>query len=201
MGQSQGKAKGNEELLLTSSTTTTTSKEGNYILSTASKLSKSLPTGVLFVLQALSNLITNNGECGKSNHILVGVVLGILGILCFVISLTDTFKDASTGKVHCGIATINGIATGNKVKPANKSEYRLKMKDLVHAAVALVVFSVMALTNQNIVLCLYPSAQSSINKVLQAVPIVVIGVSSVIVVLVPSKRNGITSLVTTGAST
>ncbi|XP_059067407.1 protein DMP2-like [Cryptomeria japonica] len=222
MGQSQGKAKENEELLLTSSTTKTTSKEGNYILSIASKLSKALPTGILFVLQALSNLINNNGESRTAAYlrnrspssalhqsIPYEVWFGyppsvrhlrIFGSTCYALIPKDK-RNASTGKVHCGISTINGIATCNKVKLGKKSDYRLKVNDLMHAAVALVVFTVMALTNQNIVQCLYPSAQSNINKVLQVVPIVVIGVSSVIVGLVPSKLNGITSPVTTGTST
>ncbi|GLJ42820.1 hypothetical protein SUGI_0887750 [Cryptomeria japonica] len=79
----------------------------------------------------------NDSHCLRpSNKVLVGIAVGILGIACFILSLVDTFTDSSTGKVHYGIATLNGLATGSKVKPSNESNYKITLKDLFHAALA-----------------------------------------------------------------
>ncbi|GLJ42801.1 hypothetical protein SUGI_0887470 [Cryptomeria japonica] len=180
-----------------SSSETTKTTAVNSTLSSASNISKVLPTGILFLFQAFSNLVSNNGNCTKSNKVVIGIIVGILGIACFVLLLVDTFTDSSTGKVHYGIATSNGLATGSKVKPSNESNYKITLKDLFHAALAVVVFAVMALTDQNIVQCLYPSAESNIKKMYKALPVVVSALSSVILVLRPSNRQGISSPVTT----
>ncbi|KAH9296809.1 hypothetical protein KI387_028491, partial [Taxus chinensis] len=103
----------------------------------------------------------------------VGIIVGILVIACFVLSLIDTFTDSSTGKVYYGIATINGIATGNKAKPSNESDYKIKLKDWMHAALAVVVFCVFAFTDENIVQCLYPSRETNIQNMYKALPLVV----------------------------
>ncbi|XP_057846977.2 protein DMP3-like [Cryptomeria japonica] len=205
MGQSDSKVKsieeGKRESATSSSTETTTTKVVNTTLSSASNITKILPTGILFVFQALSNLLSDNGDCKTSNKVLVSIAVGILGIACFILSLVDTFTDSSTGKVHYGIATLNGLATGSKVKPSNESNYKITLKDLFHATLAVVVFAVMALTDQNIVQCLYPSAESNIRKMYKAIPIVVSAVSSAILVLFPCKRQGISSPVSTTTTT
>ncbi|XP_057846984.1 protein DMP3-like [Cryptomeria japonica] len=188
MGQFVTKVKSIEEGIsksaTSSSTETTTTKVVNTTLSSASNITKILPTGILFVFQALSNLLSDNGDCQKSNKVLVGIAV-----------------DSSTGKVHYGIATLNGLATGSKVKPSNESNYKIKLKDLFHAALAVVVFIVMALTDQNIVQCLYPSAESNIKKIYKALPVVVSALSSVILIFRPSNRQGISSPVSTTTST
>ncbi|GLJ42831.1 hypothetical protein SUGI_0887930 [Cryptomeria japonica] len=160
MKQSSRNVKSNEKSLIPSSskkTTTSTSSVVNSTLSSASNIAKILPTGILFVFQAFSNLLSSGKECQTSDKYSVGVVVGILGIACFFFSLVDTFTDASTGKVYYGIATVKGLATGNEIKPSNESEYKIKSKDLVHAAMAVFVFCVIALTDQKVVHCLYPS--------------------------------------------
>ncbi|GLJ42819.1 hypothetical protein SUGI_0887740 [Cryptomeria japonica] len=188
---------GKSESATSSSTETTTTKVVNSTLSSASNITKILPTGILFEFQALSNLLYDNGDCKTSNKVLVGIAVGILGIACLVFSLVDTFTDSSTGKVHYGIATLNVLVTGSKVKPSNESNYKLKLKDLLHAILAVVVFSVMALTDQNIVQCLYPSPESNIEKMYKVLPVVVSAVSSAILVLFTCKRQGISSPVST----
>ncbi|GLJ42796.1 hypothetical protein SUGI_0887400 [Cryptomeria japonica] len=58
-----------------SSFQTTVEKEPTYsVPSTLSNLSKLLPTGVLFVFQALSNLIASDKTCEKWNKILVACI-------------------------------------------------------------------------------------------------------------------------------
>ncbi|KAH9306283.1 hypothetical protein KI387_010687, partial [Taxus chinensis] len=202
MSQSESTVmKPNGDILLplysTKKTSSTSSGLVNTALSSVSNIAKILPTGILFVFQALSNLLSNNGVCQKSDKIFVGVMVGILGIACFILSLIDTFTDDSTGEVHYGIATINGIATGTKNKPCNESEYRIKLKDFVHAAVAVLVFAVMALTDQNVVQCLYPSEENNIKKMYQALLVAVGAASGAIFVKFPSKRQGISSPVRT----
>jgi len=159
-----------------------------------------LPTGVIFVFQMLSNLLSHNGDCGKGNKVLVGICLGILGIVCFILSFSDTFTD-SNGKVHYGIATKSGIVTigsgKSKSKPSNVSEYQLTLKDFLVAGLAVLVFAVVSLTDKNVVQCLYPSAQSSINKWVQALPLAASVVTGAVFALFPSKRQGISHPVTT----
>ncbi|GLJ42832.1 hypothetical protein SUGI_0887940 [Cryptomeria japonica] len=199
MKHSSCNVKSDEESLLPISskkTTTTASSVVNSTLSSASNIAKILPTGILFVFQALSNLLSNSQECQTSDKYLVGVVVAILGIACFFFSLVDTFTDASTGKVYYGIATVKGLATGNEIKPSIESDYKIKSKDLVHAAMAVLVFCVIALTDQNVVHCLYPSEEANIQKIYQALLVALGALSGVVVVKLPSKRQGITSPVT-----
>ncbi|XP_057870602.1 protein DMP6-like [Cryptomeria japonica] len=152
MKQSGANVKSNEESVIPISV--------NSTLSLASKIAKILPTGILFVFQALSNLLSNSQGCQTSDKYLVGVVVGILAIACFFFSLVDTFTDAST-------------------------------------AIAVLVFCVKALTDQNVVHCLYPSEEANIQKIYQALLVALGALSGVIVVKIPSKRQGITSPVTT----
>jgi hypothetical protein len=186
--------------LSTSDKETSATKAVTYSLSSLSNLAKMLPTGVVFVFQILSNVISHNGDCGKGNKVLVGICVGILGIVCFVLSFSDTFTD-SDGKVHYGIATKSGIATigsgKSKVKPSNVSNYKLTLKDFLVAGLAVLLFAVVSLTDKNVVQCLYPSAQSSINKWIQALPVVVSAATGAVFVLFPSNRQGISHPVAT----
>ncbi|GLJ42798.1 hypothetical protein SUGI_0887430 [Cryptomeria japonica] len=151
-----------------------------------------MPFFLELIKLVISNLIASEKTCGKWNKILVACLLGILAIASFILSLTDTFKDDSTGKVqvHYGIATKSGLVTiassKNKIKPPMENDYKLKFMDLVHSSLAVVVFAVLALTDKNIVNCLYPSAEDNINKILQALPPIVSFVSCVIFALFPS---------------
>ncbi|GLJ42795.1 hypothetical protein SUGI_0887390 [Cryptomeria japonica] len=164
-------------------------------LSTLSNLSKILPTGILFVFQALSNFIASDNTCGNWNKILVVSFLGILAIASFLMTFTDSFKDDSTGQVHYGIATRSGLviigSRKNKIKPPMENDYKLEFMDLVHSSLSMLVFGVLALTDKNVVNCLYPSAEDRINKLLQALPLIVSSVSCAVFTLFPSKRHGI----------
>eukprot|EP01018_Ginkgo_biloba_P039685 Gb_14176 [translate_table: standard] len=178
----------------------TTTNTLHYTLSTTSNLAKMLPTGVVFMFQTLSNLLSNEGDCGKGNKILTGVLLGILGIVCFISSFTDTFED--NGKVHYGIATTSGLATlthKNKKQKRKDSAYKLNWKDWMHATLAVVVYAVMALSDKSVVHCLYPSAQSKINKLVQALPLAVTFITSALFAKVPSTRQGVGHPVTTNS--
>lgn len=180
----------------TTTKTSTTKAVSSYL----SNLAKMLPTCVIFVFQMLSNLISQNGDCQKGNKILVGICLGILGVVCFILSFSDTFI-GSDGKVHYGIATKSGLATigsgKSKVKPLNESDYQLRLKDFLVAGLAVLVFAVVSLTDKNVVQCLYPSAQSSIHKWVQALPLAVSLGTSVVFAMIPSNRQGISHPVTT----
>lgn len=181
----------------TSDSETTTAKVIGYLLSSVSNLAKTLPTGMVFVFQVLSNLLSENGECGKSNKILVAICLGILGIVRFILSFTDTFTDEN-GEVHYGIATRSGLVTiGSIAKPSNESDYKVGLKDFLAAGLAVLVFAVVSLTDKNVVQCLYPSAQSSIHKWVQALPVAMTVVASAVFVIFPSNRQGISHPVTT----
>eukprot|EP01018_Ginkgo_biloba_P039688 Gb_04259 [translate_table: standard] len=178
----------------------TTTKILHYSLSTTSNFVKMLPTGVVFMFQTLSNLLSNEGDCGKGNKVLTGVFLGILGIACFISSFTDTFED--NGKVHYGIATTTGLATlthKNKKQKRKDSACKLNWKDWMHATLAVVVYAVMVLSDKTVVQCLYPSAQSKINKLVQALPLAVAFATSALFAIFPSTRQGTSHPVTTNS--
>ncbi|GLJ42800.1 hypothetical protein SUGI_0887450 [Cryptomeria japonica] len=105
-----------------------------WVPSTLSNLSKLLPTGVMFIFMSLSNLIASDKTCGNWNKFMVASFLGILAIAPFLMTLTDTFKDESTGKVQVryGIVTKSGFKsiTMSKNKPSNEDEFKLNKMDL-----------------------------------------------------------------------
>eukprot|EP01018_Ginkgo_biloba_P028809 Gb_15385 [translate_table: standard] len=74
-----------------------------------SNLVNMLSIGVVFMFQTLFNLLSNEGDHGKGNNILTGILLSIIRITCFISSFIDTFED--TDKVHYGISTTRRFVT------------------------------------------------------------------------------------------
>jgi hypothetical protein len=71
------------------------------------------------------------------------------------------------------------------------AKYRLRLVDFFHAFMSVLVFAVVALFDQNVVKCFYPTPSSEAKDLLMALPIGIGVASSLLFVAFPSKRHGI----------
>lgn len=61
-------------------------------------LAKLLPTGTVLAFQLLSPIVTNQGHCDvEANRAMAGALIALCALSCFVLSFTDSFRDAATG--------------------------------------------------------------------------------------------------------
>ncbi|KAI8566145.1 hypothetical protein RHMOL_Rhmol02G0016900 [Rhododendron molle] len=153
------------------------------------KLIKVLPTGTVFLFQFLSPILTNNGDCkNKINKYLSAALLGACGLSCFFSTFTDSYKD-SNGITRYGIATLTGLWPSSRTSSVNLSSYKLKFGDFVHAFFSLMVFAVVALLDNHITECFFPSFNSAF--LLEALPLVIGTISGALFTLFPCTRHGI----------
>ncbi|XP_026655802.2 protein DMP2, partial [Phoenix dactylifera] len=155
-------------------------------------LIKLLPTGTVFLFQFLNPLLTNTGHCGTVNKYLSGVLLAVCGFSCCFSSFTDSYI-GSDGKVYYGLATKDGLWSFSDPNAGSKdlSKYKLRFGDFVHAFLSLVVFSVIALLDDNTVSCFYPSFELEEKTLLMVLPTVVGGLASSVFMIFPNNRHGI----------
>ncbi|OMO49339.1 hypothetical protein CCACVL1_31068 [Corchorus capsularis] len=158
-------------------------------------LSKLLPTGSALTFQLLSPVLTNSGQCKTyvSQNLTLGLV-AFCATLCFFISFTDSFRD-DKGKVRYGVATLRGlwVMDGGAVKlTAEEAEkYRLKFIDFVHAFISLIIFTGLALFDQNVVKCFCKTPSEETKELLTVLPIGIGVIGSILFVSFPTKRHGI----------
>ncbi|KAM0061017.1 putative protein DMP [Helianthus debilis subsp. tardiflorus] len=167
-------------------------------LSTA-HLANLLPTGSVLAFQLLSPMFTNQGVCDPMSRGLTVSFVALFGLLCFLLNFTDSFTDKD-GNVCYGFATINGlyVIDGNiTLPPEIAAKYRLRFVDLMHAFMSIMVFTAVALFDQNVVNCFYPSPSDEIKELLRALPVGLGVVFSMLFVLFPTQRHGIGFPVTT----
>ncbi|KAI8009237.1 Protein DMP6 [Camellia lanceoleosa] len=120
-------------------------------------------------------------------------LLGICGLSCFLVCLTDSFRD-ERGKVRYGLATCRGlwVIDGSVTIPAEEAaKYSLKLVDFFHAFLSIVVFSAIALFDQNVVKCFYLNPSDEAKELLQTLPIGVGVICSLLFVAFPTNRHGI----------
>ncbi|CAN1169664.1 Protein DMP3 [Linum perenne] len=78
--------------------------------------------------------------------------------------------------------------------PPRKEEltrYRIRFVDWVHALLSVLVFVSVALRDRNVVSCFYPVPGQDTKQVLDAVPIGIGVVCSLLFVVFPTRRHGI----------
>uniref|UniRef100_A0A0D9VUF3 DUF679 domain-containing protein n=1 Tax=Leersia perrieri TaxID=77586 RepID=A0A0D9VUF3_9ORYZ len=156
-------------------------------------LIKLLPSGTVFLFQFLSPLVTNNGHCAVYNKALSGTLLALCGGFCAFSSFTDSYV-GSDGRVYYGVVTAKGMKTFSTDADGggrDLSGYRLRAGDLVHAALALLVFATIALLDADTVACLYPALEVSERTMMAVLPPVVGGVASYAFMVFPNNRHGI----------
>ncbi|WRX15048.1 Protein DMP - like 1 [Theobroma cacao] len=157
-------------------------------------LSKLLPTGSALTFQLLSPALTNQGQCKTevSQYLTLGLV-GFCAVLCFFLSFTDSFRD-ERGKVRYGVATFKGLWVMDgpvKLSAEEADKYRLKFIDFFHALVSIMIFASLALFDQNVVKCFYPTPSEETKELLTVLPASIGAIGSVLFVSFPTKRNGI----------
>ncbi|MBA0868980.1 hypothetical protein Goshw_021499 [Gossypium schwendimanii] len=100
-------------------------------------LANLLPTGTVLAFQLLSPIFTNQ----------------------------DSFRDKD-GNVCYGFATLNGmwVIDGSvSVPPEFAAKYRLRSIDFMHAFMSMLVFAAVALFDQNVVSCFYPTPSARVR--------------------------------------
>ncbi|KAL7000474.1 hypothetical protein U1Q18_001626 [Sarracenia purpurea var. burkii] len=158
-------------------------------------LANLLPTGSVLSFQILSPVFTHEGQCRSflSRSMTAGL-LGLCGFSCFVLCLTDSFRD-ERGKVRYGLATFRGIQVidggGATISPEEAAKYKLRFVDFFHAFLSIVVFAAVALFDQNVVRCFYPTSSDKAKELLSTLPVAVGVICSLLFVAFPTKRHGI----------
>ncbi|PSS05677.1 Squamosa promoter-binding-like protein [Actinidia chinensis var. chinensis] len=158
-------------------------------------LSNLLPTGSVLAFQILSPVFTHEGKClSFVSRAMTLALLGICGASCFLLCLTDSFRDEK-GKVRYGLATARGlwVIDGGAVTiaPDKASKYRLQPVDFLHAFLSFVVFAAVALFDQNVVKCFCPKPSDEATEILTTLPIGIGLICCLLFVAFPTKRHGI----------
>ncbi|XP_057417752.1 LOW QUALITY PROTEIN: protein DMP6 [Lotus japonicus] len=157
-------------------------------------LANLLPTGTVLSFQLLSPIFTNQGHCDDSvTKFMTAALLSLCGASCFLQCFTDSFRD-SKGSVCYGFATFRGfwVIDGSATLPQELVEkYQLRFIDLTHAVMSILVFAAVALFDQNVVKCFFPSPSHEMREILTAFPIGVGVICSMLFVVFPTQRHGI----------
>ncbi|KAF8008010.1 hypothetical protein BT93_K1867 [Corymbia citriodora subsp. variegata] len=157
-------------------------------------LANLLPTGTVLAFQVVSPVLTHQGKCPTSlNGTLTLALLALCAASCFFLSFTDSVRDEH-GKVRHGIATSKGlwVLDGSvRLSPEDAAKYRIRLLDLLHGVMTMLVFAAIALFDPNVVRCFYPSPSEEARQMLIAVPIGVGVACSLIFLVMPTKRHGI----------
>ena len=158
-------------------------------------LSNLLPTGSVLAFQILSPVFTHEGKClSFVSRAMTLVLLGLCGASCFLLCLTDSFRD-ERGKVRYGLATPRGlwVIDGGAVTiaPNEAAKYCLQPVDFFHALLSIVVFAAVTLFDQNVVKCFYPMPSDEATEILTTLPIGIGVICCLLFVAFPTKRHGI----------
>ncbi|GLT29513.1 hypothetical protein SLA2020_043760 [Shorea laevis] len=156
-------------------------------------LANLLPTGTVLAFQLLAPIFTNQGNCDSVSRFMTTGFVALCGLSCFLLSFTDSFRDES-GNVCHGFATIHGlwVIDGSDTLPPELAEkYRLRFIDFMHAFMSVLVFAAVALFDQNVVGCFYPTPSVDTQEILTAMPVGIGVICSMLFVVFPTKRHGI----------
>lgn len=170
-------------------------------LSSAANLTKLLPSGTVFIFQALSPSFTNKGQCYPSNKYLTYSLLLICSLSCIFFSFTDTLKSPNS-HLYYGIATFKGFYIFNYdddqetkntrvKKDLNLKRFRLRVLDYVHAVFTVVVFLALTFGDANVQRCLFPGVGSDGKELLVNMPMGAAVVAGLVFMVFPTKRKGI----------
>ncbi|XP_062096967.1 protein DMP4-like [Humulus lupulus] len=156
-------------------------------------LAKLLPTGTVLAFQLLAPIFTNQGQCDPVSRAMTAGLVALCGASSFLLCFTDSFKDKN-GELAYGFATWRGlwiIDGSTTLPPAEASKYRLRFIDFMHSFMSLLVFVAVALFDQNVVSCFYPTPSDETEEVLTALPVAIGVFCSMLFVVFPTKRHGI----------
>lgn len=75
--------------------------------------------------------------------------------------------------------------------PEVAARYRLRFMDFVHAFMSVLVFGAVALFDQNVVKCFYPTPSDEVKELLTNLPVGIGVLCSMMFVAFPTERHGI----------
>ncbi|KAJ6999889.1 hypothetical protein D5086_008096 [Populus alba] len=156
-------------------------------------LANLLPTGTILAFQLLLPIFSNQGNCDSVSRSMTAGLVALCGLSCFLSSFTDSFRDKN-GNVCYGFATFRGlwvIDGSATIPPEVAASYRLQFIDFMHALMSILVFAAIALFDQNVVDCFYPSPSTKEEEVLTALPVGIGVFTSMLFLVFPTRRHGI----------
>ncbi|XP_061977224.1 protein DMP4-like [Populus nigra] len=156
-------------------------------------LANLLPTGTILAFQLLLPIFSNQGNCDSVSRSMTAGLVALCGLSCFLSSFTDSFRDKN-GNVCYGFATFRGlwvIDGSATIPPEVAANYRLQFIDFMHALMSILVFAAIALFDQNVVDCFYPSPSTKAEEVLTALPVGIGVFTSMLFLVFPTRRHGI----------
>ncbi|KAK1293680.1 hypothetical protein QJS10_CPB17g01500 [Acorus calamus] len=170
-------------------------------LTNTASLSQLLPTGTVFMFQALSSPFSNYGQCYTSNKYLTLVLIILCTVSCIFFSFTDSF--IHDGKHYYGIATINGFWVFNANGSCGEYEkkrlfgdylqrYRIRSVDFVHSIFSVLLFWTISCSDSDIQHCFLPEVMGgSAKELVKNLPLGVGFVSALVFSVFPTSRKGI----------
>ncbi|KAI3928122.1 hypothetical protein MKW98_023723 [Papaver atlanticum] len=165
----------------------------NQTFKSTAQLANLLPTGSVLAFQLLAPIFTNQGQCDVVSQTMTASLLILCGLSCFFLCFTDSFR-AQNDKVLYGVATFRGlyIIDGSCcMMPEVAARYRLRFMDFVHAFMSVLVFGAVALFDQNVVKCFYPTPSDEVKELLTNLPVGIGVLCSMMFVAFPTDRHGI----------
>lgn len=156
-------------------------------------LANLLPTGTVLSFQLLSPIVTNQGICDSVCKFMTSTLVALCGVSCFLQCFTDSFRD-DKGNVCYGLATFRGmwVIDGSTTIPSELgAKYRLRLIDFLHAVMSILVFAAVALFDQNVVSCFFPSPSNETREILTVLPVAIGIFCSMLFVAFPTQRHGI----------
>ena len=165
----------------------------NQTFQSTAHLANLLPTGTVLAFQLLAPIFTNQGKCDPVSRLMTAGLVALCGASSFLLSFTDSFRD-KTGSVSYGFATLRGlwVIDGSVTLPAEEAaKYRLRFIDFLHSLMSVLVFGAIALFDQGVVSCFYPTPSAEAQELLTALPVGIGVFCSMLFVVFPTKRHGI----------
>ncbi|XP_021830218.1 uncharacterized protein LOC110770392 [Prunus avium] len=156
-------------------------------------LANLLPTGTVLAFQLLAPIFTNQGNCDSVSRSMTAGLVALCGVSCILLSFTDSYRDKN-GNVCYGFATFRGlwiIDGSTTLSPEVDANFRLRFIDFLHAFMSILVFAAVALFDQNVVDCFYPTPSDKAQEILTALPVGIGVICSMLFVVFPTKRHGI----------
>ncbi|XP_022947062.1 protein DMP7-like [Cucurbita moschata] len=175
-------------------TKTPTQKAIRKTFKKTAHLANLLPTGTVLGFQILSPIFTHQGNCHTTvSQTSTLALLLLCALSCFFLLFTDSFRD-ERGKVRYGVATFQGlwvIDASTTLPKEEAAKYRLRFIDFFHAFCSLLVFVAVALFDENVVKCFYPTPSDETRELLVVLPVGIGVLCSFLFIVFPSKRHGV----------
>ncbi|MEW5303423.1 MAG: hypothetical protein WDW36_006116 [Sanguina aurantia] len=126
------------------------------------RISYYFPTGTLTVFQIISNLVINDvGDCAEQERQLMIALVVIFSLICFMVSFTDTYTAYNGLKFWVVLVPFHGPICVSLPTDEDKERvfeyFNVKLRDIVHAFLSMLVFILISLFTNPVCMCIFPS--------------------------------------------